>query len=162
MERILPLWQAALDKESQHIQHLLVLRHPLAVVEQFRTGEGWDRDRALLVWLQSTLAMERHSRNFSRVIVDGEQLAWDLDGTLNQIEALTTHTARAKSQNPDQTGTENGPQANPISDKTLSAVPNQSAGSLLLTMALQLHDWLLAENQNSYNKDICQMLSGSN
>ena len=148
MERILPLWQAALEKKNRQIQHLLVVRHPLAVVEQFREEEGWDRDRALLVWLQSTLAMERHSRNFSRVIVDGEQLAWDLDGALNQIEAtlqLTLPERHHKSlieleHEPDT-------QTIPIGNKTLSLAPNRSTGSLLLTMALQLHDWLLAENQ---------------
>ena len=82
MERILPLWQSALEKQELLIQHLLVVRHPLAVVEQFRAIEGWDRDRALLVWLQSTLAMERHSRNCSRVIVDGERFlgsGWNLE-----------------------------------------------------------------------------------
>ena len=148
MERILPLWQSALEKQNVVVQHLLVVRHPLAVVEQFRLTEGWDRDRALLVWLQSTLAMERHSRNFSRVIVDGEKLTWDLDGTLNQIEftlQLTLPERHYKSLI--ELDEEQKEQSNSFNNKCLTAVPNQSTGSLLLTMALQLHDWLLAEHQ---------------
>ena len=149
MERILPLWQSALEKQELLIQHLLVVRHPLAVVEQFRAIEGWDRDRALLVWLQSTLAMERHSRNCSRVVVDGEQLSWDLDGTLNLIEStlqLTLPERHHKSLI--ELETEEDPKANQINNRFITEITNQSAGSLLLTMALQLHDWLLAERQN--------------
>ena len=149
MERILPLWQCALEQQNRLIQHLLVVRHPLSVVEQFRLIEGWDRDRALLVWLQSTLAMERHSRNGSRVVVDGEQLAWDLEGTLNLIEA-TLQLTLPERHHKTLIELEHEPepeQAIPISNKTLTAVSDQSAGSLLLTMALQLHDWLLAEHQ---------------
>lgn len=148
MERILPLWQTALEEQNLLIQHLLVVRHPLAVVEQFRHVEGWDRDRALLVWLQSTLAMERHSRNCSRVIVDGEQLSWDLDGTLNLIEntlKLTLPERNHKSMI--ELENEIRQQTNSPKVKTLNEVTQQSAGSLLLTMALQLHGWLLAEHQ---------------
>ena len=148
MERILPIWQAALEKKNQRIQHLLVVRHPLAAVEQFRSDEGWGRDRALLVWLQSTLAMERHSRNFSRVVVDGEQLAWDLDGTLNQIEntlKLTLPERHHKSLI--ELEQDSSSKTDPISIKTLAQAPNKAAGSLLLTMALQLHNWLLAGHE---------------
>ena len=148
MERILPLWQSALEEKNRRIQHLLVVRHPLAAVEQFRIEEGWDRDRALLVWLQSSLAMERHSRNYSRVIVDGEQLAWDLDGTLNQIETTLKLTLPER-HHKSLIELDHDPASKtiPISNKTLAAVPNKEAGSLLLTMALQLHDWLLAEHK---------------
>ena len=86
MERVLPLWQKVLESQDRQIRHLLVVRHPLAVVDQFRQVNDWDRDRALLVWLQSSLAMERYSRGKNRVIIDGEQLSWDIDGALNSIE----------------------------------------------------------------------------
>ena len=150
MERALPLWQAALDRQSGLVQHLLVVRHPLSVVEQFRLSEGWDRDRSLLVWLQSTLAMERHSRNYSRVIVNGEQLAWDLDGTLNLIENTLQLTLPERHHKTlIELESENDKQDITISHKNLSKIPNSSAGSLLMTMALQLHDWLLAEHDKS-------------
>ena len=147
MERILPLWQAALISQDRHIRHLLVVRHPLAVVEQFRNSQSWDRDRALLVWLQSALAMERHSRHSSRVVVDSEQLTWDLEGTLNLIETtlqLTLPDRHHKSLI--ELERESGQVA--PSSTSITTHTNPTAGSLLLTMALQLHDWLLAESQN--------------
>ncbi len=149
MERILPLWHSALEEQNLLIQHLLVVRHPLAVVEQFRNIEGWDRDHALLVWLQSTLAMEKHSRNCSRVIVDGEQLSWDLDATLNLIEStlqLTLPERHHKSLI--ELDKETMEQTNSNEIKIKYTDTKKSSGSLLLKMSLQLHDWLLAESKN--------------
>ena len=147
MERVLPLWQSALHQQKRPIRHLLVVRHPLSVVEQFRHGEGWDRDRSLLVWLQSALAMERHSRNHSRVIVDGEQLAWDLEGTLNQIETTFQLTLPDRHHKTLIELEQDASHAIPLSGTPVTSTSGQTAGSLVLTMALQLHDWLLAESQ---------------
>ena len=149
MERVLPLWQKALVEQECRVRHVLVVRHPLAVVEQFRQSEGWDRDHALLVWLQSALAMERHSRKHSRVVVDGEQIEWDLDGALNQIEdtlQLSLPNRHHKTLIEIESNRE-------ISQNTLIhplGPSNRSdAGSILLSMAIQLHHWLLEETSNT-------------
>ena len=145
MERILPLWHASLEAQNQHIQQLLVVRHPLDVVEQFKRTEGWDRDRALLVWLQSTLAMERYSRNLSRVVVDGEQLSWNLEITLNLVEntfQLTLPNRNHKTLIKLESESKSSP---PVYYLGRATIEGQSAGSLLLTMALQLYDWLISE-----------------
>ena len=147
MERILPLWQSILKEQNRQFQHLLVVRHPLAVVEQFREVEGWDRDHALLVWLQSTLAMERHSRNYSRVIVDGDQLAWDLDGTLNLIEGTLQLTLPERNHKTlIELENEANQELSTTKSKNLNTSTSLSAGSLLLTMSLQMHNWMLAEH----------------
>ena len=148
MERILPLWQTVLERKGHHVRHVLVVRHPLDVVNQFRRTNNWDRDHALLVWMQSTLAMERHSRNKSRVVIDGEKLNWDIDGTLNLIE----HEFKLElPQRNHKTLIEiEKSQSNfeVTQNHTAASSGNEGAGSHLLDIAIKLYYWLLAE-QNS-------------
>ena len=144
MERVLPLWQHALESNNHAYCHLLVVRHPLDVAEQFRSSHGWNRDHALLIWLQSNLAMERHSRGKKRVIVDSEQVRWDLDAALNRIESalqLSLPERNHKTLLEIEATQENSSKDQP------PAATSANHGSLILTMALQLHAWLLAEAQ---------------
>lgn len=145
MERVLPLWQNAITKSHNEYHHLLVIRHPLAVVEQFKTSFGWNQDHALLVWLQSNLSMEFYSKNKSRVILDIEHMLWDLDSSLDLIEGKLqlslperNHKALLNIEN---------------TLKEARLVPTEfskqsNSGSLLLSMALQLYDWLICESTN--------------
>lgn len=144
MERVLPLWQEALKQQQHAYRHLLVVRHPLAVAEQFRQQHGWNRDHSLLVWLQSSLAMERHSQGQPRVVLNGEDVLWDVDSALNLIESTLQLTLPERNHK-----TLLALEAQQSSRPVEAPVPadQSSSGSLLLTMALQLHGWLLAESE---------------
>ena len=148
LERVLPIWHRALAAQGLDPRHVLVLRHPLEVAEQFRASHGWSRDHGLLVWLQSSLAMERHSRDHQRVVLDLEQVRWDADGALNRLEGrlqlalperhhrslLELEAAELPEQAPAPAG--------------LTALGDADT-SPLLQMALRLHGWLLAEAQQA-------------
>lgn len=146
LERVLPIWQRALAADGVQARYILVLRHPLEVAEEFRQTHAWSRDHGLLVWLQSALAMERHSRSEHRVVLDLEQLRWDPDGALNRLEgrlqlALPERHHRSLLEFES-------------SEELLSVAPGlpsqaDADGSLLLQMALRLHRWLQAEAQQA-------------
>ena len=141
LERLLPLWQQALAALSLEQAYLLVLRHPLEVAEQLRRELGWSRDRALLVWLQSTLAMEAPTRNQRRVVIEQEQLLWDADGALSQLEQGLGLQLPERNHERLLRWEQERPEAQPSSPQ-LTASPQ---GSPLLQMALELHAWLQAE-----------------
>lgn len=146
LERLLPIWQRALAAQGIQPSYVLVLRHPLEVAEQFRHANGWSRDHGLLVWLQSALAMERHSRSENRVVLDLEQVRWDADGALNRLEGrlqLALPERHHRSLLELETSAEFAPSS--------SGLPSQGDAdtSPLLQMALRLHGWLLAEAQQT-------------
>lgn len=146
LERVLPIWHRALKTQGIQPQHVLVLRHPLEVAEQFRISDGWSRDHGLLVWLQSALAMERHSKSHQRVVLDLEQVCWDTDGALNRLEGRLqlmlperNHRSLLEIDAADQ------------SEFPASGLPayGNADTSPLLQMALRLYGWLLAEANQS-------------
>lgn len=147
MERVLPLWHRALEQQQHPYRHLLVVRHPLAVAEQFRQLHRWDRDRALLVWLQSTLAMERHSHGHPRVVLNAEQVRWDVDATLNLIEGQLQLTLPERNHKALLALEKEASQWSAAENMTQQETT--TSGSLLLTMALHLHWWLLAESEGA-------------
>jgi hypothetical protein len=151
MERILPLWHRALSGHGLQARHVLVLRHPLEVVEQFRS-QAWSRDHGLLVWLQSYLAMERHTRDQDRVVLDLEQVRWDPDGALNRLEGrlqLALPERHHRSLLALEAEANSEPEAGALHRSSAPALLSHGDGdtSPLLQMALRLHSWLLAEAQ---------------
>ena len=148
MERVLPLWHRALSSHGVVARHVLVLRHPLEVVEQFR-GQGWSRDHGLLVWLQSTLAMERHTRSQERVVLDLEQVRWDPDGALNRLEGrlqLALPERHHRSLLELEAEAKDGVAPQRHAGLSVLSTGDQDT-SPLLQMALRLHGWLMAEAQ---------------
>ena len=146
LERVLPIWQRALSAHGVQPCYVLVLRHPLEVAEQLRHANDWSKDHGLLVWLQSALAMERHSRGQNRVVLDLEQVRWDADGALNRLEGrlkLALPERHHRSLLELEAGEELAPSA--------VGLPSQADAdtSPLLQMALRLHGWLLAEAQQT-------------
>ena len=148
LERLLPLWQQALAPLPLEPAYLLVLRHPLEVAEQLRRELGWSRDRALLVWLQSTLAMERSTRDQRRVVIEQEQLLWDADGALDQLEQGLGLQLPERNQERLLRWEQERPEPL-LTSPQLAALPQASP---LLTMALELHGWLQAEARHQCQK----------
>lgn len=160
LERLLPLWQQALAELPVQPAYVLVLRHPLEVAEALRRSQGWSRDHALLVWLQSTLAMEAPTRGAARVVIEQEQLHWDPEGALNQLERqLAVELPERSHERLLQWEQEQA-------DQPLAAAPPLQApeGSPLLQMALELYGWLQAEARGLQRprlmpEVICQQLA---
>jgi hypothetical protein len=148
LERVLPIWHRALAAKGSQPRHVLVLRHPLEVAEQFRASHGWSRDHGLLVWLQSSLAMERHSRHHQRVVLDLEQVRWDVDGALNRLEGRL-QLALPERHHRSLLELEGADQPEPAPASVGLPVHGDADTSPLLQMALRLHGWLLAEAQQA-------------
>jgi len=161
LERLLPLWQQALAETPVQPAYVLVLRHPLEVAEALRRSEGWSRDKALLVWLQSTLAMEAPTRGQARVVIEQEQLQWDPDGALNRLEAGLNLQLPERSHERLLQWEQERPQ------QPLAQLPQNeqlAEASPLLQMALELHGWLQAEARGQERprlmpEVICQQLA---
>ena len=163
LERLLPLWQQALAATPLQPAYVLLLRHPLEVAEALRRSHGWSRDRALLVWLQSTLAMEGPSRGQRRVVIEQERLHWDPDGALHQLEQRLGLQLPERSHQRllqwEQEQSDTAAASGRVPE--LQAVPE---GSPLLQMALELHGWLQAEARDQQRprlmpEVICQQLA---
>ena len=161
LERLLPLWQQAMAGLPVQPAYVLVLRHPLEVAEALRRSEGWSRDKALLVWLQSTLAMEAPTRGQARVVIEQEQLHWDPDGALNRLEqGLNLQLPERSHERLLQLEQERP-------EQPLAQAPNRplaAEGSPLLQLALELHGWLQAEASGQQRprlmpEVICQQLA---
>ena len=148
LERVLPIWHRALEVAGIEPRHILVLRHPLEVVEQFRMSHGWSRDHGLLVWLQSSLAMERYSRGHQRVVMDLEQARWDLDGALNRLEGRL-QLALPERHHRSLLDLEVADEPQSASVPLALSTQGDADTSPLLQMALRLHGWLLAEAQQA-------------
>ena len=161
LERLLPLWQQAMAGLPVQPAYVLVLRHPLEVAEALRRSEGWSRDKALLVWLQSTLAMEAPTRGQARVVIEQEQLHWDPDGALNRLEqGLNLQLPERSHERLLQLEQERPEQ--PLAQAPQH--PLAAEGSPLLQLALELHGWLQAEASGQQRprlmpEVICQQLA---
>ena len=164
-ERVLPLWQSALEESELTIGYVLALRHPLEVAEAMVRANGCSRDRGLLIWLQSTLAMEAHTRDRDRFVLEQERLSWDPDGVLNQFEQHFQLQLPERSherlllweQEEQAARNQLMHQSTPLSSSAVE-------GSPLLQMALELHQWLLAEARGQSRRRlmpdvICQQLA---
>lgn len=162
LERLLPLWQRAMAALPLKPAYVLVLRHPLEVAEALRRSEGWSRDKALLVWLQSTLAMEAPTRGQARVVIEQEQLHWDPDGALNRLEqGLGLQLPERSHERLLQWEQERPAEPLAAAAPQLAQAPQ---GSPLLQMALELHGWLQAEARGQQRprlmpEVICQQLA---
>lgn len=164
-ERMLPLWQACLEALAIRPDYVLVLRHPLEVADSLSRERGFSRDRGLLIWLQSTLAMEALTRGSARFVLEHERLSWDSDGVLDQIEQHFNIQLPERSHERllvwEQEEHDDRKQALGSEVSSHSRVPD---GSPLLQMALQLHHWLQAEargesRQRHMPDVICQQLA---
>ncbi|MCP9775691.1 hypothetical protein [Cyanobium sp. WAJ14-Wanaka] len=161
LEHLLPLWRLALAELPVQPAYLLVLRHPLEVAEALRRSHGWSRDRGLLVWLQSTLAMEASSRGAARVVVEQEQLHWDPEGALDHLERQLNLQLPERSHERLLQWESEQPQSPLVA---VPSVPSSTESSPLLQMAMQLHGWLLAESRGEERprmmpEVICQQLA---
>ena len=160
MERLLPLWQQALDRLDLQPAYLLLLRHPLEVAADLARERGFSRDHALMVWLRSTLGMEGATRHQSRCVVELDCLHWDPDVVLDRLESALPLELPERSHVHSLQWERTQPQ--PTSQVFLP--PSVSEASPLLRMALELHSWLKAEangesRQRLMPEVICEQLA---
>lgn len=144
LERILPIWQQVDHPLAHQCGYVLLLRHPLDVAEELRSTKGWSRDRGLLLWLQSNLTMERHSRHHQRVFIQQEKIFWDVDAALNQLEQQLSLQFPERNHERLLGWEQQLPEGYQQSRQQLD---NSRTASPLLNMALQLHEWLEAKTR---------------
>lgn len=71
---LLPFWNKVFDRLSIKPNYILMIRHPLEVAGSLCKRDGFSQNKGLMLWLNYNFSSYFHSNNYSRVIVDFEQL----------------------------------------------------------------------------------------
>lgn len=87
MCRLLPWWLASLAELSIEPVCLLMIRHPFEVAESLSRRDGFSREKALLLWLDYTLASEAGSRQAQRAVLTFEGLMQSPVDALARLES---------------------------------------------------------------------------
>ena len=85
MCRFIPLWNAALKNIKAEPYVIVPLRHPLEVAGSLFSRDGFPRAKSFLLWLDHTLAAERHSRELPRSFISYDQLLSDWRSVSDKI-----------------------------------------------------------------------------
>ena len=85
--RLLPLWQPLLREEGIDVRYLFIVRHPMEVAQSLARRDGFSTDKALLLWLDHNLQVERHTRGQRRLVTGFDALLNDPIGQLQRLQA---------------------------------------------------------------------------
>ena len=83
--RLVPFWLAVLEELDIEPLFVLPIRNPLEMADSLGKAESVDRQKGLLIWLNSVLHAEHGSRKFSRSIVEYDSLLSDWRSVLKKI-----------------------------------------------------------------------------
>ncbi|HBH73299.1 MAG TPA: hypothetical protein DDY43_07585 [Synechococcales bacterium UBA10510] len=86
--RLQPIWNRLLEQHGLEAAVVLQQRHPLAVARSLLQRDRMPANRSLLLWLQHSLAAERHTRHLPRLIVDYQQVLAEPEVVLTRCQAL--------------------------------------------------------------------------
>lgn len=96
MCRLLPWWLASLAEIAVAPACLLMLRHPFEVADSLQRRDGFSREKALLLWLDYTLASEAGTRHVPRALLTFDGLMDSPVESLARVEsALDIHFPKA-------------------------------------------------------------------
>ena len=83
--RLVPFWLAVLEELDVEPLFVLPIRNPLEMADSLGKAESVDRQKGLLIWLNSVLHAEHDSRKFSRSIIEYDSLLSDWRSVLKKI-----------------------------------------------------------------------------
>ena len=86
MCRLASIWLRALGDAGAQPGIVLVVRHPLEVVDSLHARNGWARAHSLLMWTQHLVEAERATRDAPRVLVTYDDVLADWSKTAARIE----------------------------------------------------------------------------
>lgn len=89
--RLQLIWNRLLDQHGLEAAVVLQQRHPLAVARSLLQRGRMPANRSLLLWLQHSLAAERHTRHLPRLLVDYDQVLAEPGAVLARCQALWPH-----------------------------------------------------------------------
>ena len=81
-----PLWRDALQAEGFSLRYVIPVREPMEVAQSLKTRHATPRNQALLLWANSMVQAERHTRGEARVFVRFEALSRDPERELDRME----------------------------------------------------------------------------
>jgi len=87
ISRLVPFWLEVLEELVVEPAFVLPIRNPLEMADSLNRAESIDRQRGLLIWLNSVLHAEYGSRKFPRSIVGYDALVDDWRTVLGKISA---------------------------------------------------------------------------
>lgn len=86
VSRTYPIWRTALERRSFEVICIIALRHPREVAASIHSRDGYSLEEGCLLWLEHTLAAERHSRDATtRSFVKYDDLLADWRSAIAQI-----------------------------------------------------------------------------
>ena len=85
ISRLVPFWLKVLDELAIDPVFVLPYRNPLEMADSLNQAESIDRQRGLLIWLNSVLHAEYESREFPRSIVGYDALVDDWRTVLEKV-----------------------------------------------------------------------------
>lgn len=85
--RLLPFWKKSMGDSFGHLFSVLVVRHPLEVVQSLVKRDGFASGTALMLWLLYVLEAELFSREMTRSIVTYDQVLDDWQSTAQRISS---------------------------------------------------------------------------
>jgi GT2 family glycosyltransferase/glycosyltransferase involved in cell wall biosynthesis len=83
-----PLWIEAARDAGQALGAVLVLRHPLEVAASLAARDGIGEGRALLLWLEYTLASVAAAEGLPNTVIGYESLLDDWRGSVDRMRSL--------------------------------------------------------------------------
>jgi hypothetical protein len=84
--RSLPFWRAAIAAFGARPLAVVMVRHPLDVMDSLRRHFGWAPTTSYLLWLRYMLDAESASRDMPRAIVTFDRLLSDWCGTILRLQ----------------------------------------------------------------------------
>jgi len=85
MCRLVPLWQATLQRVGVRATALIVLRKPEEVAGSMHAREGWSKAHSDLMWVQHSLEAVRFTEEMPRSMVTYDEVMADWQGTMRRV-----------------------------------------------------------------------------
>ncbi|MBG0812479.1 glycosyltransferase [Methylosinus sp. H3A] len=81
-----PLWESALRATGYEPRYVVMVRNPLEVSASLSKRNGFSKEKGLLIWANYMLAVERDTRDSSRIFVSYSDLIADPEAVIDRIQ----------------------------------------------------------------------------
>jgi hypothetical protein len=83
--RLLPFWKTVFDQLKVQPSYIIVVRHPMSVVQSLKQRSEFDKEKGYYLWLQHVIPAILETAGANRVVVDFDLLIADPHLQLNRI-----------------------------------------------------------------------------
>ncbi len=87
LSRLIPLWQAALNRMGIRAVHVICVRNPLEIAESLRVRNGYSLTYTINLWFAYLTTLERYTRGENRVFVNYDDVMANPSRVIERINA---------------------------------------------------------------------------